>query len=80
MNLYQGKRFLKTAGVILAIISGFAALVVGLSCLIDSDHYADQQAMCAPDGMVQTFYYDHHYHAICIRKDGSMFVSEKLRK
>ena len=80
MNIHQGKRFLKTTSIVLVGLCGFIALVVGLSYLIECDRSADQQAMCAPEGMVQTFYYDHHYHAICIRNDGSMFVSEKIRK
>lgn len=79
MTIYQAKRLAKKLGIVLACIAGFCAVVAGITSLIEKDREADQRALCAPDGMVQTFYYDHHYHAVCLRSDGTMFVSAKSK-
>lgn len=79
MNVHQAKRFFRKIGIVLACVFGFITLVGGLTCLVEWDHRSDRQIFCAPDNMAHAFYYDHHAHAVCVRNDGSLYLSEKSK-
>jgi hypothetical protein len=79
MKLETAKSALKTATIVTAIIVGVSGFIGGVTFLVDRDRRLDERALCAPLKLDHSFVSHNSTHGVCVKEDGTLFLSEKTR-